>query len=348
MDRAWRRRDATGPRAVPEGGVTDRARDRNGGGAVWIVSASRRTDIPAFWADWLLARVRIGWAASVNPFNLRAVRVSLRPEDVRALVLWSKDLSGFDEPAVRLADGGHRLLFNYTITGLPSALERHVPPPERTVPAARRLAARFGAAAIQWRYDPVLLGGSLDPAWHVANFRALADRLEGATTRCVLSFGTYYRKVTRNLAEALPPGPALTPAPPAVVQELAAALAREAAAHGMTTAACCTPDACGGSAEGRVTTAACIDAAWIDALYPGAGAGVPLARTRPACGCSASRDIGLYDSCPHGCVYCYANVDAGRAAGHHAAARGRQDPVPWGHLVETPDGALRWSAAERP
>jgi hypothetical protein len=308
-----------------------------------IVSASRRTDIPAFYADWLLRRVREGWAASVNPFNGLARRVSLRAADVRALVLWSKDLSRFDDAAAALDDAGLRLYFQYTLTGLPPALEPAVPPPDVTIPAAHRLAARFGAGTLQWRYDPILLGGALDLEWHRRRFAELLARLDGATTRCIISFATFYRKVERNLG-GTPAGRGLAAPPPAVARALADELAALAAGRGVALSACCSPDALrelpGGPGAER---ASCVDAAHIDALWPGAGQGVPPAPSRPGCGCHASRDIGLYDSCPHGCLYCYANADPAAAARAHARADS-VGPVPYGRLVEQSDGSLRWTA----
>lgn len=298
----------------------------------WIVSASRRTDIPAFYADWLLARMRAGWAASVNPFNGRAVRVSLQPEDVRALVLWSKDLSAF-LPSARVLAERFPLYVQYTITGLPPALEPHVPPPERTVAAAHALAGLVGSGAVQWRYDPILLGGPLDEAWHLERFRGLAAALEGATTRCIVSFATFYRKVRRNLLRVAPHGASLAPVPPRRASALASALAAIATAHGMTLHACCSSDALGPD----VLPAACVDAAHIEALWPGAGAGVPRAASRPGCGCAASRDIGLYDTCPHGCAYCYANADPARARANHSLAGG-DGPVLIGRLEEDGEG----------
>ena len=305
----------------------------------WIVSASRRTDIPAFYGDWLRARVAAGWAASVNPFNQRATRVSLQRRDVRALVLWSKDLSRFVPGALDLRDRGYPLYFQYTVTGLPPELEPRVPPPEVTVPAAHALARELGPGPLQWRYDPILLGGSLDADWHRQRFRTLAARFVGATERCVISFATFYRKVCRNLAKAPAPGPAIAPPEPELLEELAGDLAETAAQHGMALHACCTPEALGGS----IRQAACVDAAHLDDLYPGAGRDVPAAASRPGCSCAASRDIGLYDSCPHGCVYCYANAAPERARERFARAGG-EGPVPFGVLHEDESGALRWRA----
>lgn len=301
----------------------------------WIVSASRRTDIPAFYPEWLEARVAAGWAVSVNPFNRRGRRVSLRSADVRALVLWSKDYSRFLPVAERLANVGHHLYFQYTINDAPEFLEPGVPRPEVTVPAAHALARRFGAGAVQWRYDPILRGGGLDARWHTERFTQLARQLRGATHRCIVSFGTYYRKVDRNLRAAGGAAAELAPWVPSAVRELARELAAVASEEGMTLSACCAPEA----RSAHVTGAACVDAAHLEALYPGAGAGVRAAASREGCGCSASRDIGLYDSCRHGCVYCYACRQPGAAP---SALPDPRSPVLFGRLETDETGGYRW------
>ncbi len=305
-----------------------------------IVSASRRTDIPAFYAEWLLARVRAGFAYSVNPFNRRAVRVSLRAADVTALVLWSKDLSRFDAPAAALADAGHRLYFLLSLNAAPAELEPGVPPAALNVAAARRLAARFGAQSLAWRYDPILFGTGLDVGHHLRSFGRLAAELAGTTDRCILSFGCFYPKTVRNLRAGGALARSIAPLPTAAARDCAGQLAEIAAAAGMSLEVCCHPELVGGA----VRPGRCIAA---DRLpWPTAR---PLPRpgpTRPGCGCAESRDIGLYDTCPHGCLYCYANGSPARARQAFQAPPDAA-PVLRGTIVEGPRGA-EWRPAPAP
>ncbi|MEW6273931.1 MAG: DUF1848 family protein [Bacillota bacterium] len=121
-----------------------------------IVSVSRRTDIPAFYGEWFRQRVRQGWAVSHNPFSRRAVRVSLRPEDVSAFVFWSKNLAPFLPYLAELKTLGYKMTFLHTVTGLPEVFEDRVPGIGVTVAAFQAISKMFSPRHIQWRYDPIL------------------------------------------------------------------------------------------------------------------------------------------------------------------------------------------------
>ncbi len=110
-----------------------------------IISASRRTDIPAFYTPWLLARLRAGWCDTVNPFRPSQVtRVSLLPEDVAAIVFWTRDARPLLPHLAELEARGHRFYFQYTLTGYPRALEPSTPDVTVAVETIHRLAAQIG------------------------------------------------------------------------------------------------------------------------------------------------------------------------------------------------------------
>lgn len=281
-----------------------------------VISASRRTDIPAFYSRWLEHRLRAGFCLVPNPFNPGQVaRVSLRPEEVDAIVFWTRDPDPAG-PLLDLLDGlGIPTLFLVTITAYGPPLERATPAPERAVEAFRRLADRLGPERVVWRYDPIILGPGLEPDHHRRRFEWLSARLRGSTTTVKTSFVDLYRKTRRRLA-ALPGGelllrdPAAEPQAGALLADLAA-LAR-GAGMGLETCAEEADWSDAGAPRGR-----CIDPVRLNRLF---GLRLPLVEDRgqrPACGCAPARDIGMTDSCLHGCAYCYATRSHDAALTRH-------------------------------
>jgi hypothetical protein len=274
-----------------------------------IISASYKTDIPAFYGEWFLRRLRAGYCKMINPYGRQIYQVSLLPQDVDGFVFWTRNAGPF-LPALRVVrENGFPFVVQYTITGYPRSLEASVAPAARTVDHIRQIAGEHGSRAAVWRYDPILFTSLTPPDFHRRNFAALARQLEGATDEVVISFAQVYRKTERNLnraAEALdftwedPDGEGKL--------SLARDLVAIAAAHGMRLVTCSQNQYLVPGAR----PARCVDA---DRLSDVAGRpiAVPRKGNRPDCECSQSRDIGDYDSCPHGCVYCYAVSDREQA-----------------------------------
>jgi hypothetical protein len=271
-----------------------------------IISASRRTDIPAFYMPWFVGRLRAGTVSYPNPFGRQIHQVSLRPQDVHSIVFWSKNYRPFLRYLDVLERNGYRFVCHYTITGAPRALEPHVPDWRVSVETLRALANRIGPQRVSWRFDPIVFTDRLDANFYVTRFTTLAQALSGYTTRCYFSFATFYAKAQRRLAAA---GVQYRDPPLDEKRALAQTLADLAADVGMKLYACCQPDLVGGAVE----PAACIDAEWLAALFPSPPLHAPARPTRPGCGCAASRDVGIYDTCLHGCRYCYATRDDARA-----------------------------------
>ncbi len=265
-----------------------------------IISASRRTDIPAFYMSWLMNRLRTGYVCYPNPFSGEVYTVSLRPEEVHSIVFWSKGykplLSHLDE----LKERGYYFYFHYTITGAPRVLEPHVPDWQRSVQVFQELAKRTSPRYVQWRFDPILFTEELGTKFYIERFRDIATALSGATQRCYFSFAVFYGKVERQLQRT-----GIYFHDPAMEekQALIEAMADIAAPCGITLYACCQ-DAL---VTGRVQKARCVDGDLLAELFPDRPRISQLRPTREQCGCVASRDIGMYDTCPYGCLYCYAN-----------------------------------------
>jgi Domain of unknown function (DUF1848) len=267
-----------------------------------IISASYRTDIPAFYGTWFMNRLAAGHCRVVNPYGGPDYRVALTREAADGFVFWTKNAGPFLDHLPEIRRRGFPFVVQLTITGYPRELEASVPEPARAVAQLHAIAARFGRRAAVWRYDPILLTAATETDWHRASFARLAHELRGATDEVVVSFASFYAKTKANLAVAARRH-GFTWREPALEERraLVRALASMAADAGMRLTLCAQPELVVEGTE----AARCIDAERLSDVAGGAIA-APRKGNRPGCACAESRDIGAYDSCPHGCVYCYA------------------------------------------
>lgn len=270
-----------------------------------LISASRRTDIPAFYSEWFFRRMRAGFVLVRNPVDSHTVyRVALTPEVVDGIVFWSKNPA----PMLRAHAAGLRQLreqipfyIQFTVNGYGPELEPGVPERNQLCTTFAALAKEFGREAVVWRYDPIILTERLSFAEQIRNFTFLAEKLAPCTTECVISFLDLYRKTARNMRHI-----GFTLPTAAQQLELAAKLAAVAAGYGITLNACCEIPELSHAGVGQ---ARCIDPERISRLRGGEHLTVPKDRNqRPNCGCAAAIDIGAYNTCRHGCLYCYANA----------------------------------------
>ena len=282
-----------------------------------IVSASYRTDIPAFYSDWFLNRVAAGGAQFRNPFGGGTVAVSLRPGDVDGIVFWTRNFAPLMDRLTPVVDRGWPFVVQFTVTGYPRLLEPSVIRAADAAAQVAQIARRFGARAAVWRYDPILLSSATDAEWHRATFARLADLLRGHVDETVVSFVEPYRKTRRNL-DRLARDTGLEWRLPEAEEK--AALVRDLAAiagdSGMALTLCTQP-ALAETVAGIAAPARCIDTRRLGDVA-GRPVAAPTRGNRPGCLCAQSRDIGAYDTCPHGCAYCYAVVDRDRAKAAYA------------------------------
>lgn len=271
--------------------------------AKMIISASYRTDIPAYYGDWFLNRLAAGSVDVRNPFSRKIAKVPLDPAAVSGFVFWTRNPAPFKSGFQAVADIGSPFIIQMTITGYPRALEPGVMDTDAAVQAFRSLRNTWGPRAVIWRYDPVLITSLTPRDWHVQNFTRLARDISGATDEVVLSHAHIYRKTARNLEKAAKSANFNWEDPDiAMKQDLLIDIAHIARDHGMTPTLCTQPNLL---ADG-LTPARCIDAARLSDV---AGALIQSRQhgQRPGCLCAKSRDIGRYDTCAQGCAYCYAN-----------------------------------------
>ncbi|MDI9632829.1 MAG: DUF1848 domain-containing protein [Methanolinea sp.] len=287
-----------------------------------IVSASRSTDIPAFYGDWFVERLRRGHAAWVNPWNGNVQYVSFAK--TRAIVFWSKNPAPFLEEIDVVREMGYSVSFLYTLNDYrQESLEPRVPPLPERVRTFARLSSILGPARVTWRYDPLLLSDSLSVDDLLSRVESIGASVHRYTRRLVVSFVDIakYPRVQRLLSVSGHTG--VREFSPGEVDQFCAGLADIASGWNLDIYAC---------GEERdlssfgIHRGECISASHLASAFPGdrqllsflspalrggdsAGAG-PLKDPgqRRECGCVASKDIGRYSTCMHLCAYCYANA----------------------------------------
>jgi hypothetical protein len=267
-----------------------------------IISASYKTDIPTFYGDWFMNRLRAGYCKIVNPYSHRVIRVSLLPENVEGIVFWTKNVGPFIKHLPEVHRQGFPFIMQHTINGYPRELEQAVVDAPRAVEYLRQVAETFGPRVSVWRYDTIVNSSLTSRDFHVKTFARLAKALEGATDEVVISFAHLYKKTQRNMGHAAAEH-GFSWSDPATEwkKQLAGELAALAAVHNIQLSVCSQPQFI---APGGIE-AQCVDARRL-AVVSSKPAKADLKGNRKECGCFESRDIGEYDTCPHGCVYCYA------------------------------------------
>ena len=275
-----------------------------------IISASRRTDIPAYYPQWIINRLKDGFVLVPNPYDAnRFSRVILTPDVVDCIVFWTKNPAPLIGELEAIAALGHRFCFQFTLTPYDKTIEPSLPPKEKLVETFKRLGDVIGPHRVVWRYDPVLLDDDFSVQCHIDAFGALCESLHNHTCRCVFSYADAYRHL----------GNTVTALREDDMHALASAFAKTAGEYGLPLATCA--EAIDLERYG-IVHGACIDKTMIENVT-GSALDVKKDRNqRPVCGCVESIDIGTYDSCPAGCVYCYATRNPNRARDN----RSRHDP----------------------
>lgn len=279
-----------------------------------IISASRRTDIPKFFTEWFMRRVKEGFFCSRNPFNPSDVRrISLLPEDVDVIVFWSKDPAPIIKHLDELDSMGYRYYFQFTLNDYPRVFEPNVPPVKERIETFRRLADKIGPSRVVWRYDPIIVSTLTPFEYHVDRLATIARSLKGFTERLTVSFLDLYGKVRKRLnasAELSRIGieDITHPDRREMLLDFARDIAQIAATYDMEVRTCAERV---DLSETGIRPGACVDGELISRLLgqPAyAGRRFPKDRgQRPECLCVQSRDMGAYNTCSHACVYCYAN-----------------------------------------
>lgn len=264
-----------------------------------IISASRRTDIPAYYSDWFFNCINRGYVLVRNPMNFNQIsEINLSKDVVDAIVFWTKNPTPLIDRLEELKD--YKYYFQFTLNSYGKDIEPNVPSKnEVIIPTFIKLSKKIGKEKVIWRYDPILLNKKYTIDYHIKYFRLLASKLSNYTEKCTISFIDYYKKIDKNLK-------LLNITIPTLDQqiELIQRFSEIAENHGIIIDTCAEYS---NFEKYNVKCAHCIDKERIEKIC---GYRLKLNKDknqRESCGCVESIDIGMYNTCKHECIYCYAN-----------------------------------------
>jgi hypothetical protein len=258
-----------------------------------------RTDIPAYFSDWFYNRIREGYVLTRNPYYREQVtRYALDPSVVDCLSFCTKN----PEPMLpRLSEiGNFRQFWFVTITPYGKEIEPNVPDKTKVMDSFKKLSQIVGINAIAWRYDPIFITDKYNIDFHIESFQKMVEYMSGYVDSCTISFIDLYAKTKRNFPQAKE-----------VTREermiIGSEFVRIGKKYGISIRTCC---------EGTeltkvgVNTEGCMTKGVIERAV-GTTLNVPKSKKSPrdGCNCLLGNDIGSYNTCSHGCVYCYANYD---------------------------------------
>lgn len=263
-----------------------------------IINTGMRTDIPAFYSKWLINRIREGYVLVRNPYHPELVtRYELDPAVVDILSFCSKNPSPM-LPYLDELKKFHQFWF-VTVTPYGKDIEPHVPNKYLVLDSFRKISEKIGVNAISLRYDPIFITKKYDLDYHIRAFGKIAVYLEGYTKQAVISFIDLYQKTKHNFPEVRE----VTPDERIQIGKAFAEIGKQ---HGITVRSCFEGSDLapfGIDIQGCMTKEILENAAGIKLDMP------KKQSARPGCQCLLGNDIGVYNTCPHLCRYCYANYD---------------------------------------
>jgi len=272
-----------------------------------IISTSRRTDIPAFYSEWLMNRIDAGYCLVPNPMNAQQVKkISLKREDVDAFVFWSKNPKPMLNCLKKLDDMGYNYIFLYTINDYPKFLEPNMPKITERIETFIRLSKRIGRRRVTWRYDPIIITEQTSVEFHIERFGFLFEKLYNYIDKVIISFFKPYKfavnrmkKITSvenqpfDYEKILPE-----------IHLLASKIAEIANYYNVKIVSCAEVL---DLSDSGILPGACIDGMFLYKIFKREFNLNKDKGQRKECQCVISKDIGTYDTCVHHCVYCYAS-----------------------------------------
>ena len=283
-----------------------------------ILSVSRRTDIPNYYSDWFINRIKEGFLYVRNPMNAHQIsKISLSPEVVDCIVFWTKNPAGMIGKLDALKE--YMYYFQFTLTGYGKDIEPNLPNKrDDLISTFITLSEKIGKERVVWRYDPILINERYTADYHVKAFEEIAGKLAGHTEKVIISFVDLYEKAKRNMA-----GLNIQIMTGAEMMDLAGKMAEAASKYGLAIESCAEQLDLQAVGIGH---GSCIDKKLIERLT-----GCKLAvgkdkNQREECGCFESVEVGTYNTCLNGCKYCYANF-SDKKVGDNAALYSADSPM---------------------
>lgn len=267
-----------------------------------IITASMRTDIPAFYSDWFLNRVYAGYVDVLNPYSGDVPsywRYQLNKDVVDVFSFCTKNpLPLIRNEKFKLFSRVYRQIWGMTITGYDRKVEENTLYTLDAIHAFRELSREVGSNAVMWRYDPIIFFDDKNNIpEHVAMFSYLAESLSGYTKKVIISFLDHYNKVNRNLPNGHRPNEDEQ-------YELVYKLSQVTAMTGMSLYICHDNDV--DFSDINVVTSGCFTLEEINKALDINLKRPSQSNARKGCDCVLNADIGAYNTCGHKCKYCYA------------------------------------------
>ena len=267
-----------------------------------VLNTGSRTDIPAYYSKWFYNRIREGFVLVRNPYYPSQVtRYLLDPEKIDVMIFCTKNL----QPMFGDADSFKALLSTFdtfwfvTVTPYGTDIEPFVPPAEHVIRSFQKLSEQTGKQRISWRYDPIFVTEKYSVAYHIRQFASMAKVLSRYTGQCVVSFIDLYEKTRKNFR-------GVRGVTHEEQEQLIGAISNIAQEYGMQIHLCCENERL---IRKNVDADGCMSKAVLEKAL-GCKLVVPQKKmAREACTCLLGADIGAYNTCGHGCLYCYANYD---------------------------------------
>ncbi len=265
-----------------------------------ILSASRRTDLPCYYSEWFINRLKEGYALSKNPMNPNQVRkIILSPEVIDCIVFWTKDPQNMMRQLPVIDSMGYHYYFQFTLNPYGKEIERYLRNKDLITNTFLRLSEQIGKNRMIWRYDPIIINDNSTISYHLEQFELLCRKLHDYTDVCIISFVDGYSKLNKKVKDEIVKG---------ITEEqmnrIAAGFSVIAHNYGVELSACC--EKLDLTSYG-IRSSSCIDKTLVERICGHSISERRDKNQRIGCGCVQSVDIGIYNTCRNGCVYCYAN-----------------------------------------
>jgi len=263
-----------------------------------ILNTGSRTDIPAYYSEWFYQRIKEGFVCVRNPYNPKLIhKYQLDPSVVDCIVFCTKNpfpmLNRLDELK------SFKQFWAVTLTPYGKDIEPNVPDKLKVIEYFKYLSNYVGKNAVEWRYDPVFISDKYTVEYHIRSFEKIAQSLSGYTNACVVSFIDLYEKTQRNF-------PGVKEVSMEEQIKLIQSFVEVGNKYNIRIKTCLEKSELGvyGADTRGCLTQEVIEKSIDHKLH------IPtLPQARKGCECLLGNDIGSYNSCGHGCVYCYANYD---------------------------------------
>lgn len=274
-----------------------------------IISASRRTDIPSFYSDWMFNRLKEGYVCVRNPMNIHQIsQISLSPDVVDGIVFWTKNPTPMLERIHELDK--YTYYFQFTLNSYGKDIEKNVPSKNDVIiPTFKKLSSIIGKERIVWRYDPILINEHYTIEYHKKYFKKLCESLSNYTQKCTVSFIDLYKNTERNIQ----PLNIHIPSNDEVINlmDFFSTVAKD---NGIYIDTCAEEY---DLSSLNIKHACCIDKQRLERIGNYQLKIGKDKNQRGVCGCIESIDIGMYNTCENGCMYCYANFNREMARKNH-------------------------------